>query len=121
MDLWGQLIGRKDPSIVALQSENWVDIPSSPGLQTALSRRAHKEVWEVGPEVPHFVLATLRLDYLGKPASLEILSGGVPLARFTPDEVPGAIREMVNAQVTSVAAKALARYEGGTWSLKVGL
>ncbi|QWW19432.1 hypothetical protein I6B53_10165 [Schaalia sp. 19OD2882] len=125
MDLWSQLIGRKDPTLVVVEAEGWLTLPTTAAVERAMERRCAKEAWtDASSEQGHefHVLVVRPGSMFGLGNRLQIQSLGDVLADLDPEVSRAAIEQMAADSVTTTAARALARKdEGGAWQVKVAI
>lgn len=128
MDLWGRLIGKKDPTLVVVEGEEWVDLTASRSLDRSMDRRAAKEKWQDSGEGHEFHVLLTRTDARDRATDgiqLEVLVNGVVTDRLGSDTVGRAIDQMRVNDAYAAAAHAVATRsaapDGTHWALRVRL
>lgn len=123
MDLWGQLIGKKEQTLVVVEGEDWFEVPASRALDKSLTRRSSKEEWTDSDEGHEFHVLLTRSDSRDRTAGgilLEILVNGVLVAQVGPDTAGNVIEQMRLNDAYAAAAQARARLgSDGHWQLRV--
>lgn len=123
MDLWGQLIGRKDQTLVVVEATGWVEMPASAALDRTLERRRQREKWtdaEEGHDF-HVLLARRRRGMTSlRPDLIDVDVFGVTAAVLDQSSAEHVLDQMRAADATATAAKARATCrEDGTWKVEV--
>lgn len=128
MDLWGQLIGKKEQNLVVVEGEEWVGLTASRALDRSMDRRAAKEGWEDSGEGHEFHVLLTRTDARDRTTAgiqLEVLVNGVVTDRLGSDTVGRAIEQMRVNDAYAAAARAVATRsaspDGTRWTLRVEL
>lgn len=124
MDIFQKLFGVHEPTLIVIESDRWLTLPSTPALNKAMERRARKEKWEnVQGEPGVDFRCIVFLKGGGTSGFLEIHSLGVPLASLTNEQSAPAMEQMRadnGVRATSVHARAY-RDEDGFWQVSVNM
>lgn len=121
VDFFQKLLGYKEPTIIVLPGEDWVDLSPSKELHAAVAKRARREKWETGAtSVTEFhCLALVRGTF--SDGQLEITCLGTPIAFLTHEQSTGALEKMRadnGLKTTAVRARASIDEEG-RWRVSV--
>lgn len=123
MDLWGQLIGKKEQTLVVVDGEDWHEVPPSRALDRSLAKRATKEGWtdsEGGHEFHVLLTRSDSRDTTTRDILVEIVVGGILAERLGPDRAGRAIEQMRTNGAFATAAQATARVDAeGRWTVRV--
>lgn len=121
MDFFQKLFGYKEPAIVELPGDNWVELESTDDLHSAIARRARREKWAVesASAIEFHCLALVHGTF--SEGQLEINCLGTPIAFLTHDQSAGALEKMRadnGLRTTAVRARASIDEEG-RWQVAV--
>ncbi len=123
MDLWGQWVGKKDPTLIVLEGGQWRDVTVEKKLARALEKRAEREKWDDVSEGHEFyALIVRRASSMMAPTPdlLDVDVCGVTVMTLTIDEVEDVLEQMRVSDATATAAPARAvRDAEGIWLLSV--
>lgn len=120
MDFFQKLFGYKEPTIVELPGDNWVELESTDDLHSAIARRARREKWETNGQAHEFhCLARVHGTFTA--GQLEIDCLGTSIAFLTHEQSAGALERLRadnGLRITAIKARASVD-EDGRWQVAV--
>ncbi|MDC4233942.1 hypothetical protein M3T53_09570 [Actinomyces sp. B33] len=124
MDIIQKLFGYKEPTLMVIESERWLDLAPSADIDAAVEKRCRKEGWTDHREEPgHEFRCMAMIQGGGMTGVLEIHSLGLVLATLSREESEPAMaqmREDNNLRATGVRARGLLDADG-RWRISLNL
>lgn len=124
MDLWAKLLGFEPPEVTVLEGEYWIDVPVSPKLDRALSKRAAKEGWDLSGLVEFHALLLARKASLSSVTedALDVDVCGVTALHICGADAAATLARMRAGKSAVVATRARAHQtDAGSWKVEVSI